>query len=64
MRIKFSLCLPFSQASRQISHNRKKNFQKIFFNGFPIGFNGMDLSDVRIGRLILFEHFYLPKITN
>lgn len=45
-------------------HHQTKDPPKTFENGQRTGLDGMDLSDVRIGRLILLEHFYLPKITN
>ena len=35
-----------------------------FKNGQRIGFDGVDVLEIRIGRMELFEHFYLPKITN
>ena len=44
-------------------NHQTKDPPKTFENGQRTGLDGMDLSEVRIGRLILFEHFYLPKIT-
>ena len=49
---------------RRRRHDQTKDPPQTFKNGQRIGLDGIDVLEIRIGRMELFEHFYLPKITN